>query len=114
MYVDVYVWIGSLTTPLGTKKDPDREDVKFHGDGESQVQRYRFNTKEKDQMFCGKCGASLGIDFRDSCKPEFGGYGISVSLLPKRGFSSLSSLRERESVCVCVHICVCASVGGNG
>lgn len=52
--------------------------MKFHGDGESRVQRYRFNTKEKDQMFCGKCGASLGIDFRDWFKPKFV-YGISVS-----------------------------------
>ncbi|KAL1855771.1 hypothetical protein Daus18300_010946 [Diaporthe australafricana] len=57
--------------------DPNREDVKFHGDGESRVQRYRFNTKEKDQMFCGKCGASLGIDFRDFFKPKMV-YGISV------------------------------------
>lgn len=39
--------------------------------------RYRFNTKQKDQMFCGKCGASLGIDFRET--PDFNGYGISVS-----------------------------------
>lgn len=55
---------------------PEREDVKWHGDGESQVQRYRFNTKEKDQMFCGKCGSSLGIDFRET--PDFNGYGISA------------------------------------
>lgn len=47
--------------------------------------RYRFNTKEKDQMFCGKCGASLGIDFRDFYQPKWTGYGISVSLLPGRG-----------------------------
>lgn len=55
---------------------PRREDVKWHGDSESQVLRYRFNTKQKDQMFCGKCGASLGIDFREA--PEFSGYGISA------------------------------------
>lgn len=61
-------------------EDPSRENVKFHGDGESKVQRYRFNTKEKDQMFCGKCGASLGIDFRDFYKEKWSGYGISVSL----------------------------------
>ncbi|KAK2607272.1 hypothetical protein N8I77_005961 [Diaporthe amygdali] len=57
---------------------PSRENVKFHGDGESKVQRYRFNTKEKDQMFCGRCGASLGIDFRDFYKEKWSGYGISV------------------------------------
>ncbi|POS71327.1 hypothetical protein DHEL01_v210277 [Diaporthe helianthi] len=55
---------------------PTREDVKWHGDGESQVLRYRFNTKQKDQMFCGKCGASLGIDFREAS--DFNGYGISA------------------------------------
>lgn len=57
---------------------PSRDNVKFHGDGEAQVMRYRFNTKEKDQMFCGKCGASLGIDFRDFYMPKWTGYGISV------------------------------------
>ncbi len=40
---------------------------------------YRFNTKKKDQLFCSKCGTSIGIDFRDSTKPRFDGYGISVS-----------------------------------
>ena len=40
---------------------------------------YQFNTKQKDQLFCPKCGASLGIDFRDVLKPEWDGYGISVS-----------------------------------
>lgn len=74
-----------LTDPRTKIKDPSRENVKFHGDGESQVLRYRFNTKEKDQMFCGKCGASLGIDFRDFYQPKWTGYGISVSLLPGRG-----------------------------
>ncbi|ROW06465.1 hypothetical protein VMCG_04387 [Cytospora schulzeri] len=57
---------------------PNRDKVQWHGDAESRVSRYRFNTKEKDQMFCPKCGASLGIDFRDSFKPKFDGFGISV------------------------------------
>lgn len=78
-----------LTDPRTNIKDPSRENVKFHGDGESQVLRYRFNTKEKDQMFCGKCGASLGIDFRDFYQPKWTGYGISVSLLSGREDSRL-------------------------
>lgn len=82
----MHIW-PLLTDPCTNPKDPSRENVKFHGDGESQVLRYRFNTKEKDQMFCGKCGASLGIDFRDFYQPKWTGYGISVSLLPgRRGF----------------------------
>lgn len=81
-----------LLTPIfQTTKDPSRDNVKFHGDSESQVMRYRFNTKEKDQMFCGKCGASLGIDFRDFYMPKWTGYGISVSPQPegvRRGLGS--------------------------
>lgn len=81
------------------KKDPTYENVKFHGDGESQVLRYRFNTKQKDQMFCGKCGASLGIDFRDVHNPKR--YGISVSLLLLGGVGIRGRERERKCVCVC-------------
>lgn len=56
------------------------EDVTWHGDSWTRMSRYQFNTKEKDQMFCGKCGASIGIDFRDvhpPGKPRM--FGISVS-----------------------------------
>lgn len=45
--------------------DMDREDVEWHGDSWVRLSRYQFNTKQKDQLFCGKCGASIGIDFRD-------------------------------------------------
>lgn len=90
-------------------KDPKREDVKFHGDSESKVQRYRFNTKDKDQMFCGKCGASLGIDFRDFYKPKFDGFGISVSLLPEGRFAR-RRVRERECVCAFVFVQVVAEL----
>ena len=34
----------------------------------------QFNTKLKDQLFCPKCGVSIGIDFRDVNEH----YGISV------------------------------------
>lgn len=57
---------------------PARDKVQWHGDSEFRVARYRFNTKQKDQMFCPRCGASLGIDFRDANKPKFDGFGISV------------------------------------
>lgn len=76
------------------------------------MQRYRFNTKDKDQMFCGKCGASLGIDFRDFYKPKFDGYGISVSLLSERELCP-----GQEGVCVWGGeggVRVCVSEGGIG
>lgn len=56
------------------------EDVTWHGDSWKRLSRYQFNTKAKDQLFCGKCGASIGIDFRDlhpPGKPSM--FGISVS-----------------------------------
>lgn len=64
-------------TSLVTKTDPLGSDVKFHNDGRSRCVNYQFNTKKKDQMFCPKCGASLGIDFRDVHTPHR--FGISVS-----------------------------------
>lgn len=51
------------------------------------MSRYRFNTKLKDQMFCSRCGASLGIDFRDVLKPKFDGFGISVCVFSSFFFS---------------------------
>ncbi|KAH9907886.1 Mss4-like protein [Xylariomycetidae sp. FL2044] len=44
---------------------PPAKDVVWHNNSQSRVSRYRFNTKEKDQMFCPQCGASIGIDFRE-------------------------------------------------
>lgn len=100
-----------LTPLLQTTKDPSRDNVKFHGDGESQVMRYRFNTKEKDQMFCGKCGASLGIDFRDFYMPKWTGYGISVSLLPEGWGLREWGSRGEESERVCVTECMQDGIG---
>ena len=52
-------------------------------------------------MFCGKCGASLGIDFRDFYQPKWSGYGISVSLLPgRRGREEFKARRKKGCVCV--------------
>lgn len=48
-------------------------------DENSATNSLQFNTKTKDQLFCGKCGASIGIDFRER-NPL--GYGISVSTKP--------------------------------
>ncbi|KAJ9141921.1 hypothetical protein NKR23_g7639 [Pleurostoma richardsiae] len=60
---------------------PAREEVEWHGDSLARCARYQFNTKEKDHLFCPKCGASLMIDFREFYandeKPWFG-YGVSV------------------------------------
>ncbi|KAI1136728.1 hypothetical protein F5Y05DRAFT_414983 [Hypoxylon sp. FL0543] len=51
-------------------------DVAWHNNGRERCASYRFNTKQKDQMFCPKCGASLGIDF-EKWWPDHT-YGISV------------------------------------
>lgn len=57
-----------------------REDVTWHGDSWTRLSRYQFNTKQKDQLFCGRCGASIGLDFRESEGPEHPSmFGISVS-----------------------------------
>ncbi|KAI4870637.1 hypothetical protein F4820DRAFT_402853 [Hypoxylon rubiginosum] len=55
---------------------PKATEVVWHNNGRERCVNYRFNTKEKDQMFCPKCGASLGIDFRDCIKEHT--YGISA------------------------------------
>ncbi|CAN8103717.1 unnamed protein product [Discula destructiva] len=55
-----------------------REDVTWHGDSWTRLSRYQFNTKEKDQLFCGRCGASIGIDFREADAPEPSMFGISA------------------------------------
>ena len=58
------------------KIDPEAKDVVWHNNSRERCGTYQFNTKEKDQLFCPKCGASLGIDFRETQKPHR--YGISV------------------------------------
>ncbi|KAK9798684.1 putative Glutathione-dependent formaldehyde-activating enzyme [Seiridium cardinale] len=56
--------------------DPKATEVNWHNDGRARCANYQFNTKQKDQMFCPKCGASLGIDFREVHEPQV--YGISA------------------------------------
>ncbi|KAK4242224.1 centromere protein V [Achaetomium macrosporum] len=56
---------------------PEASSVTWHNDSRARCSNYRFNTKEKDQMFCKHCGASIGIDFREVFAPKHI-YGISV------------------------------------
>nr|ACM42401.1 hypothetical protein [Floropilus chiversii] len=44
---------------------PEASSVTWHKDSRARCSNYRFNTKDKDQMFCKHCGASIGIDFRE-------------------------------------------------
>ncbi|KAI1269618.1 glutathione-dependent formaldehyde-activating enzyme [Xylariaceae sp. FL1019] len=55
---------------------PDAKDVVWHNNSRERCASYRFNTKKKDQMFCPKCGASIGIDFKEAREPH--NYGISA------------------------------------
>ncbi|KAK7751028.1 hypothetical protein SLS62_007013 [Diatrype stigma] len=55
---------------------PTADDVVWHNNGRERCGVYQFNTKQKDQLFCPKCGTSIGIDFRDVLKPHR--YGISA------------------------------------
>lgn len=54
------------------------KDVIWHNNGRERCASYRFNSKKMDQMFCPKCGTSLGIDFEGFFK-EKDIMGISVS-----------------------------------
>ncbi|KAK4198506.1 Mss4-like protein [Triangularia verruculosa] len=54
---------------------PPVENVKFLHGSEARLSRYKFNSKTRDHLFCGYCGASLGIDFHGF---RHRGYGISV------------------------------------
>ena len=53
---------------------PKKDEVKWIGDSKARCAVYQFNTKQKDQLFCPRCGVSIGIDFRDVRD----GYGISA------------------------------------
>ncbi|KAI0161541.1 glutathione-dependent formaldehyde-activating enzyme [Xylariaceae sp. FL1272] len=55
---------------------PEAKDVVWHNNSRERCAGYRFNTKKKDQMFCPKCGASIGIDFKEAREPHV--YGISA------------------------------------
>lgn len=59
--------------------DPKATDVVWHNNGRERCSNYVFNSKKKDQMFCPKCGSSLGIDFHDFFKDHV--YGFSVSFI---------------------------------
>ncbi|KAK0674526.1 Mss4-like protein [Cercophora samala] len=54
---------------------PPKKAVVFSPDSLPRLSRYQFNTKQIDHLFCGHCGSSLGIDFREF---RSRGYGISV------------------------------------
>ncbi|EMR68073.1 putative glutathione-dependent formaldehyde-activating enzyme protein [Eutypa lata UCREL1] len=56
--------------------DPTADNVVWHNNGRERCGVYQFNTKQKDQLFCPKCGTSIGIDFREVHKPHT--YGISA------------------------------------
>jgi len=60
----------------GELPDPDAADVTWHGASRARCGVYRFNTKRKQQLFCPRCGVSLGIDFTGV--PGRTDYGISV------------------------------------
>ncbi|CAJ2511645.1 Uu.00g072700.m01.CDS01 [Anthostomella pinea] len=49
---------------------PEAKDVVWHNNGRARCANYQFNTKQLDQMFCPKCGASLGIDLRERMTPH--------------------------------------------
>ncbi|KAI0385390.1 hypothetical protein F5Y04DRAFT_184703 [Hypomontagnella monticulosa] len=55
---------------------PKATEVVWHNNSRERCAAYRFNTKDKEQMFCPKCGASLGIDFLEFMKEHT--YGISA------------------------------------
>jgi hypothetical protein len=59
---------------------PPASDVSWEGDSRERCAVYRFNTKQKQQLFCPRCGASIGIDFQEV--PGRADYGMSVSALP--------------------------------
>ncbi|KAM7208531.1 hypothetical protein V8F20_001212 [Naviculisporaceae sp. PSN 640] len=56
---------------------PEASSITWHNDGRARCSNYQFNTKNKDQLFCQHCGASIGIDFRECYAPKHV-YGISV------------------------------------
>ncbi|KAI6781529.1 centromere protein v [Emericellopsis cladophorae] len=59
----------------------EKDEVEWHNDSRPKCMNYQFNTKKKDQMFCPKCGVSIGIDFRRPKTEDPKGkkaYGISV------------------------------------
>ncbi|KAK8133868.1 hypothetical protein PG984_005880 [Apiospora sp. TS-2023a] len=78
---------------------PEAADVKWHNDSRSRCASYEFNTKAKSQLFCPKCGASLGIDFRDVFKPQKYGisartiYGVNLDELNLKKFDGINMVK---------------------
>lgn len=69
--------------------DPSKKDVTWHDGSREKCTNYRFNTKTKDQMFCGSCGSSLGIDFLNE---DYYGISVRVSFL---GYQRVNMLNHR-------------------
>ncbi|KAK3986223.1 centromere protein V [Cladorrhinum sp. PSN332] len=71
---------------------PPHAQVTWHDDSLARTAAYRFNSKTKDQLFCPKCGISIGIDFRDSPFPSWrkNHYGISVRTFNNVDLSKLT------------------------
>ncbi|KAI1344028.1 glutathione-dependent formaldehyde-activating enzyme [Xylariaceae sp. FL0016] len=78
---------------------PEATQVKWHNDGRARCARYQFNTKKKDQMFCPKCGASLGIDFRECVPTHTYGvnartiYGVKLDELQYEKFDGMAKVK---------------------
>ncbi|KAI0536292.1 glutathione-dependent formaldehyde-activating enzyme [Xylaria digitata] len=78
---------------------PDAKDVVWHNNGRERCTNYQFNTKTRDHMSCPKCGASLGIDFREVFKPHRFGfsvrtiYGIELDKLVYKEGDGLTRLK---------------------
>ncbi|KAF2971482.1 hypothetical protein GQX73_g2112 [Xylaria multiplex] len=78
---------------------PDAKDVVWHNNSRERCVNYQFNTKTRDHMSCPKCGASLGIDFREVFKPHRFGfsartiYGIELDKLIYKEGDGLTRLK---------------------
>ncbi|KAL7624054.1 hypothetical protein AAE478_005611 [Parahypoxylon ruwenzoriense] len=88
---------------------PSAEEISWRSssnddDGRDRVSRYRFNTRQKDHMFCPKCGASLGIDFRDVFAEHTYGinvrtfYGIDLDTLSYRKLNGAEKVEPAEDL----------------
>lgn len=104
--------------------DPRYENVTWHNDSKSRCSVYQvrkglvvlwlwrcglgchanvhftlqFNTKTKDQLFCGTCGSSIGIDFKN-LDPQR--YGFSVSLLKRKKEKKNSGVGDKMWTDMC-------------
>ncbi|KAI1318733.1 hypothetical protein F5Y16DRAFT_406220 [Xylariaceae sp. FL0255] len=85
-------------------KDPKAEAVTWHNNSRERCASYRFNTKRKDQMFCPKCGASLGIDFEKFFPGHVYGisartfYGVDLDKLQYRELDGKTKVEPAEDL----------------